>query len=64
MLMGKKELDVRIFSDQSSVEIFTDEYRNNHSMNVYAGNEQNGISVRAFGGTAVFREIETYGLSL
>ena len=63
-LMGKKELDVRIFSDQSSVEIFTDEYRNNHSMNVYAGNEQNGISVRAFGGTAVLREIETYGLSL
>lgn len=61
-LKGKTELDVHIFSDQSSLEIFTDQYRNNHSMNIYAGNEQNQIFVRAAGGSAVIRNVEAYGL--
>lgn len=46
-LTGKKELDVHIFSDQSSLEIFTDNYQNNHSNNIFAGNEQNGIKMCA-----------------
>ena len=35
-LQGKKELDVHILSDQSSLEIFTDQYQNNHSNNIFA----------------------------
>ena len=61
-LQDKKELDIHIFSDQSSVEIFTDQYRNNHSLNIYAGNEQNETYVCALGGKVVLKDMETYGL--
>ena len=61
-LKGKKELDVHIFSDQSSVEIFTDDYKNNHSNNVFAGNEQNRIKMCTRGGNVRLTDIETYGL--
>ena len=59
---AKKSLDVHIFSDQSSLEIFTDQYRNNHSNNIFAGNDQDAISISAFGGRAVIRDYEAYGL--
>lgn len=63
LYLGEKEImDVHIFSDQSSLEIFTDQYRNNHSNNVFAGNGQRGLNVRALGGTAVLRNYEAYGL--
>ena len=61
-LQDKKELDIHIFSDQSSVEIFTDQYRNNHSLKIYAGNEQNETYVCARGGKVVLKDMETYGL--
>lgn len=61
-LQGKKELDVHILSDQSSLEIFTDQYQNNHSNNIFAKASQNQLRVRAHGGNAVLRDIETYGL--
>jgi len=61
-LKGKKELDVHIFYDQSSVEIFTDDYKNNHSNNVFAGNEQNRIKMCTRGGNVRLTDIETYGL--
>ena len=61
-LKGKKGLDVHVFSDQSSLEIFTDQYRNNHSNNVFAPSEQNLLSIRAYGGTAVIKDIMTCGL--
>ena len=61
-LAGKKELDVHIFSDQSSIEIFTDNYQNNHSNNIFAGNEQNGIKMCACGGKVTVTDIEAYGL--
>ena len=59
---NKKVLDVHIFSDQSSLEIFTDRYQNNHSNNVFAGNEQNEINVYASGGKVCLTNIESYGL--
>ena len=58
----KKELDVHILSDQSSLEIFTNQYQNNHSNNIFAGNEQNQLKIRTYGGTALIREYESYGL--
>lgn len=61
-LKGKRELDIHVFSDQSSLEIFSNGYQNNHSNNVFAGNDQNRIFIRAQGGRAVIREYESYGL--
>lgn len=61
-LRSAKKSDVHIFSDQSSLEIFTDQYRNNHSNNIFAGNDQDAISISAFGGRAVIRDYEAYGL--
>lgn len=61
-LKGKKELDIHIFSDQSSLEIFTDQYQNNHSSNVFAGDSQNQVKIRAYGGSAVIRDFESYGM--
>ncbi len=62
-LKGKKEMDIHILSDQSSLEIFTDQYQTNHSMNIFAGKEQNKIFLKAIGGEAVLKKIEGYGLS-
>ena len=61
-LKGKKELDVHILSDQSSLEIFTDQYQNNHSNNIFATDAQNQIKIRAYGGNVVIKNMETYGL--
>lgn len=61
-LKGKTELDVHIFSDQSSLEIFSDQYRNNHSNNIFAEASQNQIKIRSRGGNVVIKDIETYGL--
>lgn len=61
-LHHKKNLDVHVFSDQSSLEIFTDHYRNNHSNNIFAGDEQSGIILRSFGGRTVLRQIDSYGM--
>ena len=59
-LKGRKSLDLHIFSDQSSIEIFADQYQNNHSNNIYAGDAQNQITVKAYGGKAVIRKYESY----
>lgn len=62
-LKGKDELDVHIFSDQSSLEIFVDQYRNNHSNNIFAEASQNQLRVRAHGGYVTLKDIETYELT-
>lgn len=62
LLRGKKELDIHIFSDQSSLEIFTDQYQNNHSSNIFATDVQNQLKVRAYGGRVVIRAYESYGM--
>ena len=61
-LKKKTELDVHILSDQSSIEIFADQYQNNHSNNIFAGDGQNQLKICAYGGSAVIRDIEAYGL--
>lgn len=61
-LKGKKELDVHVLSDQSSLEVFTNQYQNNHSNNVFADNSQNQLKIRAHGGRTVLKDIEAYGL--
>lgn len=61
-LGGKKELDVHIYSDQSSLEIFTDQYTNNQSNNIFAGNDQNGVFFISRSGETVITDLETYGM--
>lgn len=63
-LKGKKELDVHILSDQSSLEIFTDQYQNNHSNNIFAGDANNQLRICAYGGTVVVKDVEAYGLTI
>ncbi|MCI5759152.1 MAG: glycoside hydrolase family 32 protein [Eubacterium sp.] len=61
-LHRKSKMDVDIFSDQSSIEIFTDDYTNNHSNNVFAGEDQRDIFIRAEGGSFLIRNFESYGM--
>lgn len=61
-LKGKKELDIHIFSDQSSLEIFADQYQNNHANNIFAGDAQNQIKIRAYSGSVAIRDYESYGI--
>lgn len=58
----KTLLDVHVFSDQSSLEIFTSDYTTNHSLNVFASDAQNGILLCARGGGARLLSLEGYGL--
>lgn len=59
---GREVLDVHIFSDRSSLEIFTDEYRANHANNIYAGSAQNQIYIRAHGGNVILKNFKSYSL--
>lgn len=61
-VQGKEKLDVILLSDQSSMEIFVDGGRVVHSMNVFADNEHNGISMYAKNGDAVLVDVKGYGL--
>ena len=44
------------------MEIFTDQYQNNHSKNNFAQDMQNHIQIRTYGGNAVIKEFEAYGI--
>lgn len=61
-LKDKKELDVHLLVDQSSIEIFTNGYQNNHSNNVFAGNCQNQVWIRTHDGKVVLKDIEIFEL--
>ncbi len=61
-LKGRKELDIHIFSDQSSIEIFANQYQINHANNIFADNTQNQIEIHAHGGKTVIKEYESYGI--
>lgn len=61
-LKDKPLLDIHLFSDQSSVELFSLEYQNNHSCNIYGSSKQNQNFIVAEGGVAVFRSITSWGL--
>lgn len=61
-LKGKRELDIHILADQSSIEVFAGQYQTNHSCNVFASSAQNGNWMSAEGGRAEFKSIRTWGL--
>jgi len=62
-LKNKTTLDIHIFSDQSSIEVFSSNYQNNHSCNVFASSEQNQNFVMAQEGEAVFKSIVSWGIN-
>lgn len=62
-LKGKKTLDIHIFSDQSSIELFSCDYQVNYSCNVFAPNSHNQNVVYAEGGKAVFSWLESFGIN-
>jgi beta-fructofuranosidase len=59
---GRKELDLHILLDMSSVEVFSCQYRINHSCNAFADETQNRNLLRVKGGKAYFKSIFTCGL--
>ncbi|SNX54412.1 glycoside hydrolase family 32 protein [Thermoanaerobacterium sp. RBIITD] len=61
-LNNKNILDIHIFSDQSSIEVFTDNYQNNHSGNIFAGNNQNKNYIVAKNGTVAIRKLYSWGM--
>lgn len=61
-LKGKKTLDVHIFSDQSSLEVFTNHYQNNHTNNIFASSAQRRIWIKACKGQAKIRRYESFGI--
>lgn len=62
-LMEKETLDFHIFADQSSIEVFADQYQTVHSLNIYPGREEQNGYLEAVGGTAVLQDVEIWSLS-
>ena len=63
LLKDKAILKIHLFADQSSIEIFTDEYKTNHSINVFAKEDQNKNYVSVAEGTLVINQLETWELT-
>jgi len=61
--LDKKILHIHIFSDQSSIEIFTDNYRTVHSGNVFASNENNENYIVANCGSVIINKLSTWGIN-
>jgi len=61
--LDKKILDIHIFSDQSSIEIFTDNYRTVHSGNVFASNKNNKNYILANCGSVIINKLSTWGIN-
>jgi beta-fructofuranosidase len=61
-LTDKETLNVRVFSDQSSIEVFVDDGRTVHSGNVFAGNEQNRNFIVAAGGRLQINRMQMWGI--
>lgn len=62
ILKNQEVLDIHVFADQSSIEIFTDNYQTVHSCNVFAGNEENNNYILANDGTLVIKSLKTWGM--
>ncbi len=61
-LKGRQSLDVHILSDKSSLEIFTNNYTNNHSVNVYPKENQNKIFARSYNGNVAINNLVAFSL--
>ncbi|MGX6979400.1 glycoside hydrolase family 32 protein [Vagococcus elongatus] len=62
ILKDKNLLKIHVFVDQSSIELFTDDYQTNHSLNVFAGDDQNQNYLSVGEGKLVIKELITWKL--
>ena len=61
-LMNKEQLDIHIYSDKISVEMFSNGYQSNFSCNIYNIEEGQQNSIIAEGGVVAVKELETWDL--
>jgi len=62
LMRDDKVMDIHMFVDQSSIELFTDEYRTNHSINVFASESQDQNYIQGVEGGVYINQIETWEL--
>lgn len=62
ILMDKHCMVIHVFVDQSSVEIFTDDYKTCHSLNVFAAQEQNQNYIQGGTGKLYINSLVTWGM--
>lgn len=61
-LLGRDTLDIHVYSDKSSVELFSNGYRNNLSCNIYNADENQENYLIAKDGTIAITELNTWKL--
>ena len=61
-LMGKEHLDIHIYSDKISLEIFSNDYQNNFSCNIYNVDDDQKNEVKAIGGDLMIESIRSWEL--
>jgi len=61
-LKDKSTLQIHLLVDQSSVEIFTDDYHTSHSCNIFAGSSQNMNYITVPAGTLYIDSLITWGI--
>jgi len=62
-LKDKSKLQIHMFVDQSSIEIFTDNYHTSHSCNIFAGNNQNKNYINVPAGSLYVDSLITWGMA-
>lgn len=63
LLQNKDELIVHLFVDQSSIELFTDDYKTTHSLNVFAKKNQNKNYLSVEKGSLAVTNLVTWSLA-
>ena len=61
-MKDRDTLDIHIFSDKSSVEVFSEDYTTNHSCNVFADAEQDKNFLTVSGGNLKIKAIQMWKL--
>ena len=61
-LMGKEHLDIHIYSDKISLEIFSNDYQNNFSCNIYNVDDDQKNEMTAIGGDLMIESIRSWEL--
>lgn len=61
-LLRSDTLQVRIFTDTSSIELFTDDYKTAHSLNVFASSAQNKNYFAVQDGVLKLKECKTFAM--
>lgn len=59
---GQSEIEIRIFLDSSSVEIYTDNYRTVMTNNIFTKDGKTSLYIKSIGGQSIIKEMHTYGL--